>query len=544
MWAEAAAPPRARPARVVVETLAVPVDGALLATDVFRPEEPGRHPTLLIRTPYDRRAMRDALDVVDPFEAPRRGWVVVLQDVRGCGGSSGAFTFLADDAADGVATIAWIAAQPWSDGRVAMAGRSFCGRVQELAASARTPQLLAIAPETCGSSRESWHPGGVLSLATAAAWIGRLAAGAGVPADDGDPLGLVRRLADPGDPLARACAPVRPLVLDEPSPWWERVEPDPAALAAIPCLRTTGWYDLMLAPTVARHRQEQDAGAGASHKLVIGPWTHAALDGRFPGVDHGPEAGAAALGLGALREAFLAAALDGAAAEAIPNVHVFVTGENRWRTLDAWPPPTRERAWFLGAGDDERLRTLREAPAEDASAGVLVCDPEDPVPDLGAGRADVGPFDGRGRLAGRADVLRYRGAPLARELEVAGSVVLELLVDSDAPDFDLMARLWDVHPDGPERHVADGVANRAALGVREPGGLVRMRLELTPCHHVLNAGHALALTLQSSEFPRYLPNPQTGRRLADGLPFAARAARHAVLEGAASSSCLRVPVVA
>jgi putative CocE/NonD family hydrolase len=552
MWAEATAPPGERTAeaeRVLVETTGVAVDGALLATDVFRPERLGRLPALLIRTPYDRRALRDALDVADPFEAARRGWVVVLQDVRGRGRSTGAFGFLADDAVDGAATIAWIAAQPWSDGRVAMAGRSFCGRVQELAAASGAPQLRAIAPETCGSSRDSWHPGGVLSLATASNWIGLLAAAAGLAVERDDPLALVRRLADADDPLARACAVLRPLVLDEPSPWWDAVEPAPERLAAIPCLRTTGWYDLMLAPTVARHAQAQADGAGDAHKLVIGPWTHGELDGRFAGVDHGPDASAAAFGLGRLREAFLTAALDGGALGELPNVHVFVTGANGWRTYDAWPPPTRERAWFLGEADagtarDDGERALRRAPvAAPRTAGVLLADPADPVPDLGAGRLDVGPFDGRGRLAGRRDVLRYRAAPLERDVELAGSAVLDLLVASDANDFDLMARLWDVHPDGAERHVADGVANRALLGVEEKRGLARVRLTLSPCHHVLRAGHALLLTVQASEFPRYLPNPQTGRRLADGPPWSVRLARHVVRERTAAPSRLLLPVV-
>jgi predicted acyl esterase len=105
-----------------------------------------------------------------------------------------------------------------------------------------------------------------------------------------------------------------------------------------------------------------------------------------------------------------------------------------------------------------------------------------------------------------------------------------------------MVHVWDVHPHGPELRVADGVANRAALGERDrASGLVSLRIALSPCHHLLRAGHALALTVQSSEHPRYLPNPQTGRTLADGAPFAARVARHAVHEGQPAPSRLVLP---
>ncbi len=549
MWAEPALaerPPTAD-APTTVETVAIPVDGAQLATDVLRPQRPGAYPTLLVRTPYGRRALHDALAVLDPLEAPRRGWALVLQDVRGSGASSGRFSFLADDGADGAATIAWIAAQPWSDGRVAMAGRSYPGRVQELAATARPPGLVAIAPEACGSSRDSWHPGGVLKLGIAAGWIARLArdADADADADASDALALVRRVVDPEDPLARACAALRPGLLDRDAPAWERVEPSAEALAELPCLRSTGWYDAMLAPTLARHRASQALGAGGAHKLVVGPWGHDALDGRYAGVDHGPEASAAALGLGRLRERFYAAALAGRPAEEIPNVHVFVTGDNTWRTFDAWPPPTRERTWFLApAAREDGSRTLRDAPAVDGSVARFLGDPRDPVPDLGVERDDVGPVDRR-TLGLRRDVLLYRSAPLERELELAGSACVELLVESDARDFDLMVRLWDAHPDGRELHVADGVANRAACGaIDRASGLVALLVPLSPCHHVLRPGHALVLTIQSSDHPRYVPNPQTGRRLADGPPYDVHVAAHAIHEGQATPSRLVLPCVA
>lgn len=534
-------------APATLETVAIAVDRAQLATDVLRPQRAGAYPTLLVRTPYDRRALHDVLAVVDPLEAPRRGWALVLQDVRGSGGSSGRFSFLADDAADGAATIAWITAQPWSDGRVAMAGRSYPGRVQELAASARPPGLVAIAPEACGSSRDTWHPGGVLALGPAAGWIARLARAADVAVDASDALALVRRVADPADPLALACVTLRPGLLDRDASMWEHVEPSGEALAELPCFRCTGWYDGTLAPTLERHRVGQALGAGSAHKLVVGPWGHDALDGRYAGVDLGPAASAAALGLGGLRERFYAAALAGRPADEVPNAHVFVTGRNAWQTFDAWPPPTRERTWFLarGGGDDgnDGPRTLRDAPAAEGTVARFLGDPRDPVPDLGV-ENDVGPVDRRA-LCERRDVLVYRGAPLEHELELAGCARAELLVSSDARDFDLMVRLWDAHPDGRQLGVADGVVNRTAYGALDrASGLVALPVPLSPCHHVLRPGHALVVTIQSSEYPRYVPNPQTGRRLADGPPYDVHVAAHAIHEGQATPSRLLLPCVA
>src|SRR5208282_6540248 len=66
-------------------------DGVRLATDIYRPARggaavPGRFPVLLERTPYDKGPARFA--VTARFFA-EHGYVVLIQDVRGRGGSEG-----------------------------------------------------------------------------------------------------------------------------------------------------------------------------------------------------------------------------------------------------------------------------------------------------------------------------------------------------------------------------------------------------------------------------------------------------------------------
>jgi uncharacterized protein len=96
-------------------------DGVRLATDVYRPTE-GPTPTLLTRTPYNKDVVAGFSDDLDLFRALRVGYAVVAQDVRGRFASEGTFDAYHQEAADGADTIAWIAAQPWSDGSSARSG--------------------------------------------------------------------------------------------------------------------------------------------------------------------------------------------------------------------------------------------------------------------------------------------------------------------------------------------------------------------------------------------------------------------------------------
>ncbi|HEY0337455.1 MAG TPA: CocE/NonD family hydrolase, partial [Burkholderiales bacterium] len=133
-------------------------DGVRLASDVHRPAHEGvfasgAFPVLVERTPYgknnetvrertahDPRPMRRE-EVAAYFV--RHGYVVVIQDLRGRDRSEGRFTKYLGEAQDGYDTLAWIAKQPWCNGRIGTYGLSYAAHTQTALASARPPGLSA-----------------------------------------------------------------------------------------------------------------------------------------------------------------------------------------------------------------------------------------------------------------------------------------------------------------------------------------------------------------------------------------------------------------
>ena len=76
-----------------------------------------------------------------------RGYVHVIANLRGTGGSGGTFGFLdAQERRDMYDLVEWAAAQPWCDGNVGMIGISYFAMTQLEAAVERPPHLKAIFP--------------------------------------------------------------------------------------------------------------------------------------------------------------------------------------------------------------------------------------------------------------------------------------------------------------------------------------------------------------------------------------------------------------
>ena len=75
-------------------------DGVVLRADVYRREGDGPWPTLLLRTPYDKREVLHLL-LLDTFRAVRAGFMVVIQDTRGRFASDGDWTPFKHEREDG-----------------------------------------------------------------------------------------------------------------------------------------------------------------------------------------------------------------------------------------------------------------------------------------------------------------------------------------------------------------------------------------------------------------------------------------------------------
>jgi putative CocE/NonD family hydrolase len=119
-------------------------DGIELVSDHYHPPAPGSNPTLLMRQPYGRD-LASTVVYAHPIWFARRGYNVVIQDVRGRGDSGGEFYPFRHEARDGAETIAWLRTRPETNGRIGMYGFSYQGMTQLLAA-AEQPEVACIAP--------------------------------------------------------------------------------------------------------------------------------------------------------------------------------------------------------------------------------------------------------------------------------------------------------------------------------------------------------------------------------------------------------------
>jgi predicted acyl esterase len=137
-------------------------DGVTIYTDILRPVSDGKAPAIVAWSPYGKTIPeKDLPSGVDPKEVTGlsksegpdagfwvcHGYAVVNPDTRGAGKSQGDIhAWGGVDGQDGYDVIEWIAAQPWSTGKVALHGTSWLAMAQWFIAETQPPHLSAIAP--------------------------------------------------------------------------------------------------------------------------------------------------------------------------------------------------------------------------------------------------------------------------------------------------------------------------------------------------------------------------------------------------------------
>lgn len=519
-------------------------DGTVLRATVYRRDDNERHPVLLVRTPYGE-AMTRTVPVQPALDG---GFAVVIQDCRGTGESDGDFVPFASEADDGVDTIAWCAAQPWSDGTVGMYGSSYQGMVQ-LAAAGRAPEALkGLVPSLTPDDYHSgvFTSGGAIELGMSLFWYTlkseqtlehRARGGEDVSRRLSQLFGLT---ADPH--AGYDGLPIRDSVVGSIMPAWRRWADhetrdefwdalsyaDQRAAMTTPALHVGGWFDLFITGTVDNYVTLTDRAATAharrNQRLVVGPWTHADQTGTAGELFFGRGADATAIGLERQQLEFLRRVVAGDDAPNGPRVRIFVMGHNVWRDEEAWPlARTRYTPWYLHAGG-----TLSpEEPVSTARPSTYTYDPRDPMPTVGgqtlmSGGSDggqawqPGPRDQR-VLDGRTDVLTFTSEVLAEDVEVTGHVTVTLSASTSVTDTDFTAKLIDVWPDGRAMGVVDGIVRarfRHSVEAPEPvtpGKIESYVIRLAPTSQVFKAGHRIRLDVSSSNFPRYDRNSNSGK---------------------------------
>ena len=576
-----AAPISAAPYEVTVQKdVMVPMrDGIRLATDIYLPMQDGKPlgeklPTILDRRPYNKDGCRGYADYY-----VSRGYAFVAQDTRGRYKSEGVWHWMTDDGRDGADLAAWIADQPWSDGKIGMIGTSYVGGTQHAMAMEKVPQLVTVIPvdavSNCGYA--SMRNGGAFELRFWN-WIMFTSPKGSRASRDPGTQAVIQEMSDnrriylQNLPLRRGTTPLK--LAPECEEWlveamkhgandefWEQnnIIDFPERYKDMPVYLVGGWYDSWGSNTTANFMTLSKTIKGPVY-LIMGPWIH--------GVQHRSAHGQVDFGEDAAIKDHLGWRLQwydhwlkgienkvGREAPFATPVRIFImgTGDGHktdkgllyhggyWRDEHEWPlTRTKYTEFYLQPGGG---LSAKKTETKNASTD-FVFDPADPVPSIGGNISsgnDImvqGAWDQKGGdhiwnftdpipLSTRNDVVVFQTEPLAQDIEVTGEIVVKLWASSSAVDTDFTAKLLDVYPPSPDfpggfdMNIGDGIIRarfRDSLKeekLMEPGTPYEMTIKLYPTSNVFKKGHRIRVDISSSNFPRFDINPNTGEPLND-----------------------------
>jgi uncharacterized protein len=533
-------------------------DGVRLNGVLIRAHKPAaKLPTVLIRTPYS--IWDDELAESDTFVKGflNAGYAVLLQNERGRYGSTGRYyKTIPNPREDGVATLDWIVRQPWSTGRVGTFGCSSSAENQLDLALAKHPAHVAMIPRSAAVAmteaqatnvREPGQTrrGGVFWLGWAS-WFyyyGKLDVPNSSPVGDPTPADA---LADDWPDASKGFPQidlmkrlgVQPTEFEDfinrpiQSASWSEGRISDRDDIQIPTLWMSSWFDYTPQLEIGvfeANRARAEVRKTNDHKLIVATGLHCQQSLETEKSVVGDRAVGDAR-LDYVRRAvewFDAFVKENAVARtkvgARPAVSYYDNGAQRWSTDDNWPLSGAEQRFCLGAKDNSlSLSNADELCTAQVGSTSYRHDPFRPVPTMGGGgyagdlgtRYPLGVVDQR-QLTKRSDVKTFLSKPLDKDIETYGNVVVKLWASSNAPDFDLVAKLVEVLPDGRIFNVAD-----TALRARYRKGYdqkIWMKADVPEefnlpnmvIGHTFRKGSQIGLQVASSNWPQFSINGST-----------------------------------
>jgi len=469
-------------------------DGVNMATEVFLPDGEGPWPVILMRPAYGRW---NAAGYAKRYKDEK--FVFIMQDLRGKGDSEGSsvgdfpdrYGFGSEsfeiDLDDGYDTLEWIAAQPWSNGRVGMIGGSGRGVGSVMALWSGSSNLTVCAPgNTGGNGMLYWlfEEGGVAKWSYAS-WAKH----------------RIYRAKEWPKPNTRTF---------DVQKWRDFIAtrvPDNTSWY----MDNTGWFDPLCNSALDNFAALQESGRAF---VIVAARGHGGLSGlKYPSVS-------------VRKDSYFPVMTDllngKEPANSTSTLLYYLMGDadstnsvaNQWRISNVWPVPNTPIALNLHA--DGTLSS--KAPAT-ASTREWQYDPRNPAPSLGGHyqwRGDVsGPHDQR-PLHERNDVLHFVSELLEEPVAITGKIKANLFVETDVPDTTYVVKLVDVYPDGYEAIIREGAAMlryrdgwEQTAPPAEKDTVYSMEVTLGSTAQVFEKGHRIAVIVTSSSKPAYEVHPNS-----------------------------------
>ncbi|KAB2346437.1 CocE/NonD family hydrolase [Actinomadura rudentiformis] len=531
-------------------------DGVRLLADVYRPARggkavPGRFPVIVSQTPYNKAVPGANMTSAYLVE---RGYVQVVMDVRGTGGSPGKWQAMNPrEQRDGKEIVEWAssARRPWSNGKVGLYGASYGGLNQILTAAQRPKGLRAIFPVVpMGDAyRDVVGSGGQIDLGFMPLWLGAVAGLSVLPPTytGSDPTGALRALQDHVGNIGEFQLTMLFSALSGgdrafDGPFYRTRSPLTVVdKVNVPAFVVGGQFDIfqrgepMLYQRLARR---------VPAKFLYGPWTHLqaagpALGRTMPGTISQPGPQLPELML-RWYDRYLRDVAD-PALEALPPVRYYENGSGTWPAAAQWPPARTGYQALRLAGNAAPGRPGRLTTG--AASGGPDLAPWTPLSGLctrstSQWTAGLAGLFGTGCETDNSENDRLGlvyDIPVRKALRLAGPVSAHLNVSTAAKDGQLTVRLEDVAPGGRATQLTAGwqVLSLRKLdkkrSVTRNGLIVQpwhpytkasarpmpknrpvpVDVEIFPVAGVIKPGHTLRVSIQTGDFPHLVaPVPQ------------------------------------
>jgi len=535
-------------------------DGIKLYTQVYIPKNQNRNYPILFQrewygvgnygSGYKRKLHPNDLLV-------KEGFIFVHQDMRGRFMSEGEFKVLRpyiadknssmdiDESSDAYDTVDWLLKNLKNHNScVGICGGSYSGWAAMMAAIDPHPAVKAISQ---GAAPADWwmgddcHHYGAFRLMYTYSWVGY----DGWPRPGGPtkkPASFPPYTTQDGYRFFLELGPlsnVNKKYFHEENPTWneymehgdydeywkERNILQHLTNVQVPVLNIAGWFDAEdYRGPLEIYRTVERMNPGNRNTLVIGPWRHGGWHGE--GENLGDIPFGSKTGYQFMEEIefpFFMHYLKGAGEYNAPEAFMFQTGENRWRSLDTWPPQNvEEKKLYLHRSGT--LSFSSEWNGSEISYNEFISDPDKPVPWSTLEQTQQGHVwmiaDQR-FASGRPDVLVYQSDILEEDITIAGPVIVSLSVSTSGTDADWVVKLIDVYPSDAEEPLSDYQMLLAGEVFRSkyrnnyekpepmvPNKVTHIEFNMLDKFHTFKKGHRIMVQVQSSWFPVIDRNPQ------------------------------------